>query len=232
MLRTNVSRACAALALMIGAVSTAAVAQELGARTATRVAAAPTDTTPTADVLGTVTDTSSGGPLASAEIQILRNGQVIAQTHTDRLGAYRIHGVRRGSYVVEARLVGFKPASTPITIGRTDIVNVSFVMVAAPIVTSAIEVTAAPEAVDTRTGDQVFKQDEFQGSPALTTSQIVQQAIAGAARAPTGEVHIRGQHAEYTYYIDGVPVPPGISGSLNELFDPTIADQIDFQTGS
>ena len=45
-------------------------------------------------------------------------------------------------------------------------------------------------------------------------------------------MHIRGQHAEYTYYIDGVPVPPGISGSLNELFDPTIADQIDFQTGS
>ncbi len=88
------------------------------------------------------------------------------------------------------------------------------------------------EAVDTRTGDQVFKQDEFQGSPTLTTSQIVQQAIAGAARAPTGEVHIRGQHAEYTYYIDGVPVPPGISGSLNELFDPTIADQINFQTGS
>ena len=128
--------------------------------------------------------------------------------------------------------MGFKPATTPIQIGATDLVRVSFSMDAAPIVTSAIEVTAAPEAVDTRTGDQVFKQDQFQGSPTLTTSQIVQQAIAGAARAPTGEVHIRGQHAEFTYYIDGVPVPPGISGSLNELFDPTIAQQINFQTGS
>jgi hypothetical protein len=44
-------------------------------------------------------------------------------------------------------------------------------------------------------------------------------------------VHIRGQHAEYTYYVDGVPVPAGISGSLNELFDPTVVDQIDFKTG-
>src|SRR5207248_568493 len=51
------------------------------------------------------------------------------------------------------------------------------------------------------------------------------------ARAPTGEVHIRGQHAEYTYYVDGVPVPAGISGSLNELFDPEVVNQIDFQTG-
>jgi len=59
----------------------------------------------------------------------------------------------------------------------------------------------------------------------------LQQSIAGAVRAPTGEVHIRGQHAEYTYYVDGVPVTAGISGSLNELFDPQVVNQIDFQTG-
>src|SRR6185312_6743157 len=64
-----------------------------------------------------------------------------------------------------------------------------------------------------------------------TTSQILQQSIVGAARAPTGEVHIRGQHAEYTYYIDGVPVPPGIAGSLNELFNPSVVQSIDFATG-
>ncbi len=229
---TTLRRTCGALALLMVAIAAAATAQELQGSAAAPLSVAPTDTTPTADVLGAVTDSASGGPLASAEIQILRNGQVIAQTESDRLGAYRIHGVRSGSYVVEARLVGFKPDSAPIRIGRVALVQVSFAMVPATIVTSAIDVTAAPEVVDTRTGDQVFKQDEFQGSPTLTTSQIVQQAIAGAARAPTGEVHIRGQHAEYTYYIDGVPVPPGISGSLNELFDPSIANQIDFQTGS
>ena len=77
----------------------------------------------------------------------------------------------------------------------------------------------APVAIDTRTGNQTFRRDSHHGAPTNTTSQILQQSIAGAARAPTGEVHIRGQHAEYTYYVDGVPVPPGISGSLNELFD-------------
>src|SRR5207248_5972223 len=97
---------------------------------------------------------------------------------------------------------------------------------------TAVTVTAAvPIAVDTRTGDQVFKQNDYHGAPTNTTSQILQQSIAGAARAPTGEVHIRGQHAEYTYYVDGVPVPSGISGSLNELFDPEVVNQIDFQTG-
>ena len=97
---------------------------------------------------------------------------------------------------------------------------------------AAVQVTASvPISVDTRTGDQVFKQNDYHGAPTQTTSQILQQSIVGAARAPTGEVHIRGQHAEYTYYIDGVPVPPGISGSLNELFDPQVVNQINFQTG-
>jgi len=97
----------------------------------------------------------------------------------------------------------------------------------------SVTITAAvPLAIDTRTGDQRFKQDQYHGAPTNTTSQILQQSIAGAARAPTGEVHIRGQHAEYTYYIDGVPVPAGISGSLNELFDPSVVNQIDFKTGA
>src|SRR3989441_8731454 len=90
---------------------------------------------------------------------------------------------------------------------------------------------SVPLAVDTRTGNQIFKQNDYHGAPTNTTSQILQQSIVGAARAPTGEVHIRGQHAEYTYYVDGVPVPSGISGSLNELFDPQAVNQIDFQTG-
>src|SRR5256886_552256 len=105
-------------------------------------------------------------------------------------------------------------------------------MVPLPINLSAVEVKAAVRlAVDSRAGNQIFKQDDYHVAPTNTTSQILQQSIVGAARAPTGEVHIRGQHAEYTYYVDGVPVPAGISGSLNELFDPQVVNQIDFQTG-
>src|SRR2546429_3107606 len=105
-------------------------------------------------------------------------------------------------------------------------------MVPLPINLSAVEVRASvPLAVDTRSGNQIFKQNDYHGAPTNTTSQILQQSIVGAARAPTGEVHIRGQHAEYTYYVDGLPVPAGISGSLNELFDPEVVNQIAFQTG-
>ena len=137
-----------------------------------------------------------------------------------------------GKYVVQARLLGYRLAAADAAIeaGSREL-DRTFRLVAVPITVAPVTVTAGGVAMNTRTGNQVFQQDQFHGGPTQTTSQILQQSMAGAVRAPTGEVHIRGQHAEYTYYVDGIPVPPGISGSLNELFSPSIANQIEFQTG-
>jgi len=183
------------------------------------------------DVIGTVSDSTSGAPIPSAEVTIQRGPSVIANTVTDAFGHYTLHDIAPGAYTLAVHFIGFRPKSAPITVeGGT--LRVSFALVPAPAELQSVDVTAqSPVAVDTRTGDQSYSQNDSHTIPTSTNSQIIQQAIAGAARAPTGEVHIRGQHAEYSYYIDGVPVPAGISGSLNELFDPAVTQRIDFQTG-
>ncbi len=187
-----------------------------------------------ANVTGTVTDSTTGQPLQSAEVSLTSTrGNVVSNTVTNTFGQFTIHNVAPGSYTLSVHMLGFRPMSRPVTIGAsTTTQSMNFAMSPIGLNLEAMHVTAtAAIAVDTRTGDQVFKQNDYHGAPTNTTSQILQESIAGAARAPTGEVHIRGQHAEYTYYIDGVPVPPGISGSLNELFDPEVVKQINFQTG-
>src|SRR5207249_4433007 len=185
------------------------------------------------DIGGSVADSATGTPLPGGAVRILRAGNTIAATTTDAFGRYVIHNVPTGSYSVEVRYLGYRSEVRNIAIGSTDaLARADFRLVPLPINLSAVEVASAvPLAVDTRTGNQIFKQNDYHGAPTNTTSQILQQSIVGAARAPTGEVHIRGQHAEYTYYVDGVPVPAGISGSLNELFDPEVVNQISFQTG-
>ncbi len=186
-----------------------------------------------ADITGVVTDAGSGQPLPSAEVSIMQGTQIIANASTDAFGRYTAHNIAPGSYDVTARFLGFAPQSKSITVGDSNAdIRVDLALTAVAISLQGVTVTAAvPLAVDTRSGDQRFKQDQYHGAPTNTTSQILQQSIAGAARAPTGEVHIRGQHAEYTYYVDGVPVPAGISGSLNELFEPAVVNEIDFITG-
>jgi len=185
------------------------------------------------DVGGSVVDSTSGTPLSGGEVRLTRAGSTVAVATTDAFGRYVIHNLPAGEYTIEVRYLGYRAVSRDVTVGPGDeTAAADFRLVPLPLNLSAVEVRAAvPLAVDTRTGNQVFKQNDYHGAPTNTTSQILQQSIAGSVRAPTGEVHIRGQHAEYTYYVDGVPVPAGISGSLNELFDPEVVNQIDFQTG-
>ncbi|MBX6331279.1 MAG: TonB-dependent receptor, partial [Gemmatimonadaceae bacterium] len=185
------------------------------------------------DVVGTVRDSASGEPLQGGEVRVMRGSELVANAVTDQFGRFVIHHLAPGRYAVQARLIGYRPQSRDVVIADDGATTpLTFHLVTLPIGLQAVTVTAqAPIAVDTRSGDQVFKQNDYHGAPTNTTSQVLQQSIVGAARAPTGEVHIRGQHAEYTYYVDGVPVPSGISGSMNELFDPSVVDRIDFQTG-
>lgn len=203
-----------------------------------RSASAHTPPTPAShsvatDVVGTVTDSSGTQLISAAQISVTRDGAIVVNTTTDDFGRYRAHNLGAGTYTISVHALGFRAQSRSVTVdGSEGSTRVDFHLAQVALSLAAVEVTSSsPLAVDTRTGDQVFRQDDYHGAPTATTSQILQQTIAGAARAPTGEVHIRGQHAEYTYYVDGVPVPSGISGSLNELFDPEVVNQITFQTG-
>jgi hypothetical protein len=185
------------------------------------------------DIVGSVTDSTSSRPVGSAQVSVAQGTRIVFNTTTDDFGRYRVHNLDAGAYTVSVHALGFHAQTRNINIdGSAGAVTIDFQLGTVVLSLAAVEVRAStPLAVNTRTGDQVFKQDDYHGAPTATTSQILQQSIAGAVRAPTGEVHIRGQHAEYTYYIDGVPVPAGISGSLNELFDPQVVNQITFQTG-
>ncbi len=227
MLHRSLVRRCVALALLL------VVARSAHAAPTTRKLLR-TDHVAGVDITGSVTDSSSGQPLQSAEVSVTsQSGGVMANTTTDALGRFTIHNIGAGAYAVTVHLLGYRPRSRSLTIAATTgAQRADFAMAPVGMNLDAMQVVAAaPVSVDTRTGDQVFKQNDFHGAPTTTTSQILQESIVGAARAPTGEVHIRGQHAEYSYYVDGVPVPPGISGSLNELFDPEVVNQINFQTG-
>jgi Carboxypeptidase regulatory-like domain len=185
------------------------------------------------DIAGAVVDSVTTKPVSGGEVRITQGGATVATVTTDAFGRFVVHNLSAGTYLLEIRYLGYRPASRTVTVTDTApgaMLDIRLVPI--PLNLEAVEVQAAvPLSVDTRTGNQIFKQNDYHGAPTNTTSQILQQSIAGAARAPTGEVHIRGQHAEYTYYVDGVPVPAGISGSLNELFDPEVVNQIDFQTG-
>ena len=144
---------------------------------------------------GTVRDSASGAPLRGASVRVSRGTVVVATVTTALDGRYIERGLAAGTYAVTATRIGYRPASRSVDVPTTGDVDLTLAPGATHL--APVNVTAgAPVAIDLRNGDQTFQQQAWHGSPTTTTSQIVQQAIAGAARAPTGEVHIRGQQPQ------------------------------------
>jgi len=62
-------------------------------------------------------------------------------------------------------------------------------------------------------------------------SKVIEANVSGAAAAGSGEFHIRGSHGQYTYYLDGAPLPESISGSFSNLIDPKNIESLTVYTG-
>ena len=74
-----------------------------------------------------------------------------------------------------------------------------------------------PSATDTKT-DRGF-------------SHLITSTVAGAASNASGEFHVRGSHGQYTYYLDGAPLPASVSGSFSDLIDPKNIETLRVLTG-
>ena len=62
-------------------------------------------------------------------------------------------------------------------------------------------------------------------------SHLITSSVAGAASSASGEFHVRGSHGQYTYYLDGAPLPESVSGSFSDLIDPKNIETLRVLTG-
>ncbi len=68
------------------------------------------------DIAGSIRDSTNGTPLPNAEIGVKQGGQIVANASADQFGRFVVHGVPGGRYVVEVRLIGYKPDSQTVSV--------------------------------------------------------------------------------------------------------------------
>ena len=95
---------------------------------------------PTGSIAGRVVDENGAG-VANAQIYIDRPA-VGTQTRAD--GAYTLTRVPAGSYTLRARLLGFKPESTSVTVSANAQATADFTMRHDPLQLETMVVTAVP----------------------------------------------------------------------------------------
>jgi hypothetical protein len=179
-----------------------------------------------------VLDAGTRTPMELARVVLRRGKAIIGTTVTNPAGMAQFIDIDEGWYRLSVHLVGYQDFFDSVLVDdqhTVDSVSLQVVNQNEVVVSGDREI--AVTTFDLKSGDQVFESETYHAPPTARMTALVQENLLGAARAPTGEIHIRGMHGEFTYYVDGIPVPLGVFGGLNEVVDPKVIDRAVFMTG-
>ena len=183
----------------------------------------------------TIIDSTENAPLELVNIILKKGDEIVNMNITNHFGVATFRDVDAGNYLLIAHYIGYKDYSVPIFINAQHN-NFKVLLKQSAINLNEVVVTGSKKIhvsnfLNLRTGNKTFETETFHAPPSSRMTTVIQENLTGAVRAPTGEVHIRGQHGEFTYIIDGIPIPLGVFGGLNEVVDSKVIKNITFYTG-
>jgi outer membrane receptor for ferrienterochelin and colicin len=194
-----------------------------------------------ATITASVTD-KTGKPIANALVTITDDqGNAIATAKTDAAGAAIFANVAAGGYTLSTTPIKGAPVERTVSVAAADTPTVHLTT-AAVVALSPVQVTAqrlkdAQLELSPKVGTTVYSVDEqFIENLAIgenTPMNDVLIQLPGVAQdsKASGSLHVRGEHADVQYRINGVQLPEGITG-FGQSVDTRFVNKIDFVDGA
>jgi outer membrane receptor for ferrienterochelin and colicin len=178
-------------------------------------------------------------PIAGAKVQMQdATGRTVATTPSDAQGHFTISDVTPGPYIISVTASGFEQGTAVVTLNAAKGTSVDITLSSR----KKLELTVVAKRLDEarnglspHTGTSLYRidhssvEDLAQGDN--TPVNQVLEATPGVAQDSFGQIHVRGDHANVQYRINGIILPEGISG-FGQSVDTRFADRIDFLTGA
>ena len=204
----------------------------------TASAAAPTSSRDLKeDVTGTVKD-ALGRPIPAVTVA-LENGQgkTLEKTVSDTEGHFRFKGLAPGVYAVVAEKKDFKQATAIVSVTNIGAKPVQLALQAKELSVAVVarRLNQARNALSPETGGSVYRFSEqaIKDLPQGENTQLNQVLLQapGVAQDSFGQIHVRGDHANLQYRVNGVQLPEGITG-FGQVLSPRFANSISLLTGA
>jgi hypothetical protein len=191
-----------------------------------------------APVTGTVTDTQ-GHAVENAAVSLQdADGHTLAQTQTGRDGSFVLPDVQPGTYAVMVGAKGFGANTSIATVdgGTPHPLKVALEKGSAiDVNVQAQRLNVARNGLQPDVGASVYRftQADIQALPQGDNTPINQVLLQapGVANDSYGQLHVRGDHADLQYRINGIIIPEPISG-FGQSLDTHIVDQVNLITGA
>ncbi|MDO8433635.1 MAG: TonB-dependent receptor [Candidatus Binatus sp.] len=189
-------------------------------------------------VTGTAKD-ALGRPIDGASVSMQNSaGKIVARAASNSSGAFNLEAPGIGVYAVVATKPGFKPATRILTLTRTapkpvEIAMESVAALSLPVVARRLD--KVRNSLSPVTGGSIYTFTEKalrqlpQGNN-TPLNQVLLQA-PGVAQDSYGQLHVRGDHGNLQYRLNGVLLPEGVTG-FGQILTPRFARDISLLTGA
>src|SRR3984957_17206370 len=197
-----------------------------------------TTTTKKYRITGVVKD-ALGRPIKDAALSLQdSSGKVVAHATSNASGEFSFNAIAPGVYAVVATGSGFKPATSIVSVSAKGAAPVALAMEAEKEVSlkvAAKRLNQARNSLSPTTGGSkyTFTQQAIQELPQgnnTPLNQVLLQA-PGVAQDSFGQIHVRGDHANLQYRVNGIQLPEGITG-FGQVLSPRFANSISLLTGA
>jgi outer membrane receptor protein involved in Fe transport len=188
---------------------------------------------------GSVRDTL-GRPLPRVEVTLqAADGHVVATAKSNDQGEFSFPDVAPGTYAAVGHKATFKTATAIVAVTSTGAKPVTLAMASEEALSLAVvakRLEAARNGLSPETGSSVYRFNEkaIHDLPQGTNSQMSEVLLQapGVAQDSFGQLHIRGEHAEIQYRINGIELPEGIAAGFSQTLSPRLAQSVSLLEGA
>ncbi|MDE2030576.1 MAG: TonB-dependent receptor, partial [Alphaproteobacteria bacterium] len=193
----------------------------------------------TAATIGGTLDGADGKPLPPATVKLQNGRGHIAQSvTTDAKGHYFFKSVGAGSYVLLATKKDAVLASASVSVNADSVARKDMSLAAAPVLNVVIaQRRDFRNGLSPKTGTSAYRLDRKaiaalpQGADTSLNKVLLQTPGVAEDSAASGSLHIRGEHGNVQYRLNGILLPEGIDGFGN-MIDTHIVDSVTLLDGA
>ena len=193
--------------------------------------------TAAADEIQGIVQDSLGRPIAGAALSLKTvTANVIHQTQSGADGRFSFGNIAQGTYAVQADKADFQTGISIVTAGK----HAQATITLAAQKTQEVQIAAkrmntTRNVVSPETGGSAYRFDakDIQNLPqgeSTPLNEVLLQA-PGVVNDSNGQLHVRGDHGDMQYRINGAILPEGISG-FGQALDTRFAQNINLLTGA
>ena len=149
-----------------------------------------------ATLLGNVTD-AQGESLPQASVRVLaaKDSSLVKAAVTDINGKFKISGIKKGKYIVEASYVGFDPGLQNVTVEDKDLTLKTFVLSESSIALKETVVKGIRTPIKVMEDTIEFNADSYKTQPNAVVEDLVKR-LPGAEVGSDGKITVNGKEVK------------------------------------